>query len=130
MKQFVLLSLWQSTLPMWARADDVDAYIERSVREHNIPGASVAVVRDGKLLKGKGYGLADVELDAPATPETVYQLASMTKPFTAIGVMLLVEGGRVRLDGRVSECHERDPFLRRLGDGPARRWQLTNAPSG
>jgi D-alanyl-D-alanine carboxypeptidase len=84
-------------------ADDVDSYVQGAMRRHHIPGMSVAVVRDGKVLKAKGYGSASLQLDAPAAADTVYQLASMTKPFTAAGVMLLVEEGKIRLDGRVSE---------------------------
>jgi CubicO group peptidase (beta-lactamase class C family) len=89
--------------PSTARADDVDAYVQAVMRRQNLPGVCIAVTNEGRLLKAKGYGLANVELDSPATPETVYQLASMTKPFTAIAIMLLVEEGRVRLDSRVSE---------------------------
>src|SRR2546428_2877993 len=84
------------------RADAVDSYVRDATRKQSIPGVSIAVVREGKLLKAQGYGFANVELESPATPETVYQLASMTKPFTAIGIMLLVEDGRIRLDERAS----------------------------
>ena len=92
-----------AALSVTVRADAVDSYVQGAMRRHSIPGISVAVVRDGKVLHAKGYGSASLELDAPATADTVYQLASMTKPFTAGGVMLLVEQGKVRLDGRVSE---------------------------
>jgi CubicO group peptidase (beta-lactamase class C family) len=113
LRQSLLLSLcFLAALSPAARADEVDAHIQEAMRKHNIPGMSVAVLRDGKLLKAKGYGVASVELDSPATAETVYQLASMTKPFTAMGIMLLVEDGKVRLD---------EPVSRYLNDAP-RTW--------
>ena len=70
-------------------------------RQH-IPGLSLAVVRDGKVAKAKGYGLANIETNTPATPQTVYQIQSMTKQFTATGIMILVEEGKVLLDEPVS----------------------------
>jgi CubicO group peptidase (beta-lactamase class C family) len=54
-------------------ADEVDDYIASAMQAQHIPGLSLAVVREGRLVKAKGYGLANVELNAPATPETVYR---------------------------------------------------------
>lgn len=81
-----------------ARADKVDDFVKAQIQERNIPGASIAVVRDGRLVKAQGYGLANVELNAPATAETVYQSGSVGKQFTATLVMMLVEEGRLGLD--------------------------------
>jgi CubicO group peptidase (beta-lactamase class C family) len=66
-----------------------------------IPGLSMAVVRNGEIVKARGYGLANVELNVPAKPETVYQSGSMGKQFTATAVMMLVEEGKIALDDRV-----------------------------
>jgi len=87
-----------------ACADEVDDYVREALRRQNVPGASVAVCRDGRLLKAEGYGRANVELDAPATPQTVCQLASMTKPFMAAGVMLLVEDIQVLQHDKSLSC--------------------------
>jgi len=76
----------------------IDEYVRREMDSQHIPGLSLAVVRDGKLVAAKGYGKASVELDAPATPETLYALASVSKPVTATAIMLLVEDGKIRLD--------------------------------
>ncbi len=81
-----------------ARADRVDDFIKSEMRLRHIPGLSLAVVRNGRVIKARGYGLANSESKAPATPDTVYQIASMTKQFTAAGIMLLVENGTVSLD--------------------------------
>ena len=52
------------------RADEVDRCIERQLRRLHIPGASLAVVRNGRIIKARGYGLADLQLNAPATKAT------------------------------------------------------------
>ena len=58
-----------------------------------MPGLSLAIVRSGELIKAKGYGLANVELNVPASENTVYQWASITKQFTGTAIQLLaVEG--------------------------------------
>jgi CubicO group peptidase (beta-lactamase class C family) len=76
----------------------IDEYISRQMDSQHIPGLSIAVVRAGKLVAAKGYGKASVELDAPATPETLYALASVSKQFTAAAILLLVEAGKIGLN--------------------------------
>ena len=80
-----------------ARADSVDDYLKAEMAKRHIPGLSVAVVQDSKIVKEQGYGLADLK-GKPAGPDTVYGLGSCTKPVTAVAVMRLVEAGKVRLD--------------------------------
>src|SRR5947208_5981510 len=77
-----------------ARADKVDDYITDQMAKRHVPGLSVAVIRDGKVALSKGFGLANVELSVPATESTVYELASVTKQFTATGIMMLAEEGK------------------------------------
>jgi D-alanyl-D-alanine carboxypeptidase len=86
-----------------ARADRVDDLVRREMRRRHIPGLALAVVRDGKIIKARGYGLASVEFDAPATPETVFEIGSITKQFTATAVVMLVEEGRLALDDPLSK---------------------------
>jgi D-alanyl-D-alanine carboxypeptidase len=82
--------------------DDVDDYVNRQMRRHHIPGLSLAVVKDGKVIKAKGYGLANVELNVPATKDTVYQIGSVTKVFTSAAVMILVNDGKINLDDKIT----------------------------
>jgi D-alanyl-D-alanine carboxypeptidase len=82
--------------------DEVDEYIEAEMRRQHIPGLSIAVVQAGRVVKSKGYGLADVELSVGATSNTVYELQSITKSFVACGIMLLVEEGKLGLDDRIT----------------------------
>jgi D-alanyl-D-alanine carboxypeptidase len=76
----------------------VDAYLQAEMEKRHIPGLSVAVVSDGKVLFASGYGLANVELSVPATPASVYKIGSITKPFTATAIMMLAEEGKIGLD--------------------------------
>ena len=93
-----------------ARADDeVDRYVETQMSSLHIPGVSLAVVRDGRVIKAKGYGFANVELNAPATKETVYEIGSITKQFTAVAVMMLVEEGKISLDEKITKYFSKAP---------------------
>jgi len=65
------------------------------------PGASLLVVRDGKPIIRRSYGLANLETGTAATPETNYRLASLTKQFTATAILLLVQDGKLTLDDRI-----------------------------
>ncbi len=64
----------------------------------NAPGAAVTVIRDGKPLFAKGYGLADLEKKIPCTTNTNFRLASLTKQFTAMSVLILAEQGKLSLE--------------------------------
>ncbi|MFN6962216.1 MAG: serine hydrolase domain-containing protein [Pyrinomonadaceae bacterium] len=86
-----------------AGSSAIDAFAKREMATRNIPGMSVAVVKNGRLVLAKGYGLADLENRVPATESTVYSIASVTKIFTAMAVMRLVEDGRVSLGDPVAK---------------------------
>jgi CubicO group peptidase (beta-lactamase class C family) len=91
------------TAPAFAQTDKVDQYVKSEMEKQKIPGLSIAVVRNGEVVKAKGYGLASVELNAAATAETVFQSGSIGKQFTATLAMMLVEEGRMSLDDRISK---------------------------
>jgi CubicO group peptidase (beta-lactamase class C family) len=98
MRAAILLTALSLCLSVPVRADKIDDYVNAQIRERNIPGLSIAVVRDGQVVKAQGYGLANVELNAPATADTIYQSGSVGKQFTATLVMMLVEDGKLKLD--------------------------------
>jgi len=79
-------------------ADSVSDYVKAEMQRQHIPGLSLLVVRGGKILKAEGFGLANVELQVPVKPETIFQSGSVGKQFTATAVMMLVEEGKVGLD--------------------------------
>jgi D-alanyl-D-alanine carboxypeptidase len=86
-----------------ANADDLDRLIRERMAERNIPGAAIAVIRNGKPVKVKAYGLASVEFSAPVTADTVFEIGSVSKQMTAAGIMLLVQDGKVSLDEKISK---------------------------
>lgn len=71
--------------------------------KQGVPGASLTIIREGRVLYRKAYGLADVATRVPATTETNYRLASVTKQFTATAILELIERGRFSLDTHLSE---------------------------
>jgi CubicO group peptidase (beta-lactamase class C family) len=92
-----------------AETDRVDELIRTEIRRQRIPGLSLVVLEQGEIIKAEGYGVADRALKVPATPQTVYKIASVSKLFIATGVMSLVQGGRISLD---------DPIVRFLDGAP------------
>jgi D-alanyl-D-alanine carboxypeptidase len=86
-----------------ARADQVDVFVTTQLNERHIPGAAVAVIRNGKVVKIKGYGVASLEFSVPVTTDTVFEIGSVSKQMTAAGILLLVEEGRVGLDEKISK---------------------------
>lgn len=91
-------------LPSLARAQGADQWtsVRDTVRaflaQANVPSVSVAVARRGKIIWEEAFGLANREKMISATPHTMYSLASISKPITATGLMMLVERGKVNLD--------------------------------
>ena len=74
-----------------AQADDLDDFVNATIRRLNIPGAAIAVVKDGAVVKTGGYGLADRERGIAPQPDTVFLIGSVSKQFIAAGIMLLVQ---------------------------------------
>ncbi len=89
-----------------------EEYMNAAVKVNRFSG-SILVVRDGKLLISKGYGMANLELDVPNKPQTIFRLGSLTKQFTAMAIMILQERGKL---------HTNDPICNYLSDCPI-AWQ-------
>jgi CubicO group peptidase (beta-lactamase class C family) len=90
-------------IPNVTLADEVDDIVRAEMERQKIPGLSLAVVKDGKVVKEAGYGLANLEHQVPARPETIYQSGSVGKMFTAALGLLLVEDGKLGLDDPISK---------------------------
>jgi CubicO group peptidase (beta-lactamase class C family) len=88
----------------------VTDYVKAEMQRQHIPGLSLLVVKEGKILRAEGFGLANVELQVPVKPETLFQSGSVGKQFTATAVMMLVEEGKVGLE---------DPLTKYFPDAPA-----------
>ena len=67
------------------------------------PGAALGIIKDGKLLYSKGYGIADLEHDIVITPSSVFNIASVSKQFVSFSILLLEEQGKLELDDRIQK---------------------------
>ena len=79
----------------------LDALMRRFLKEHQVPGAALAVVRQGQVVYNRGFGWADREAGRPVTPHSQFRIASLSKPITALGILLLADQGRLQLDAPV-----------------------------
>jgi CubicO group peptidase (beta-lactamase class C family) len=96
--------------------DEVDDFVRATMEELKIPGLSIAIVRDGEPVRAQGYGLANVELEVSVTPDTIFQTGSVGKQFTAAGILLLAEDGKLKLD---------DPLALHFPSAPAAWHRIT-----
>lgn len=82
---------------------EVADLVETARQEWRAPGISVAVVADGRIAWARGFGLADVENQVEARPDTVYRIASISKPISATAILQLMERGKLSLDDPVTK---------------------------
>ena len=93
-------------MPQKNAEDAVDRFVAAQMENQHIPGLSLAVIRSGEAIRAGGYGFASLELSVPVTSETVFQIGSITKQFTATAVMMLVEEGKTGLEESVTHALE------------------------
>ncbi|HEV8612400.1 MAG TPA: serine hydrolase domain-containing protein [Gemmatimonadales bacterium] len=111
-----LLGIAPAQQPRPPAVDSVDRFVIAEMRRQRIPGLALAVVSHGRIIKARGYGFANVELRVPATDSTIFQSGSVGKQFTAAGILLLVEDGKLALD---------DPITKYLPEGEERWHDVT-----
>jgi CubicO group peptidase (beta-lactamase class C family) len=85
-----------------AHADDIDELVKAQMREHHIPGLSLAVVSKGAIVKEGGFGTTSNTGQVSVTPATLFQAASISKTVAALGALRLVESGKLQLDANVN----------------------------
>ena len=97
-------------LPVTGKADPNLAPFDRLmtdfVKGRHLPGASLAVAKDGKIVYARGFGYADVDKKEPVQPDSLFRIASVSKPFTAAAVLQVVERGKLSLDDKVFDVLE------------------------
>lgn len=96
--------------------DQIDRIVQETMERDQIVGISIGVMKDDEILVAKGYGYADLENDVKATEHTVYRIGSITKQFTAVAIMRLVEQGKLKLD---------DDLTKFLPDYPTKGHKIT-----
>ena len=100
--------------------EELASIIQRDMSRFNLPGLSIAVICDGKIIWAKGFGCADREKKIPATPETVYRVGSLSKLFNATGVMLMREEQRLSLDEDIKKYLPEANFVNPFDDKTAK----------
>ncbi len=83
--------------------NDIDQIVFDVMRKQQIPAATVAVARNGRVIYSKAFGTADIENNVPATSETLIRTSSLAKPISATAAMTLVEAGKLDLDAPVQK---------------------------
>jgi CubicO group peptidase (beta-lactamase class C family) len=81
----------------------LDRYIEAAMRQWKVPGMAVGIVQRDRVVYLKGFGVRDIKTGQPVTPDTLFDIGSCTKAFTAASVAILVDEGKMRWDARVSD---------------------------
>lgn len=82
--------------------DKLELFIEQRMNELHVPGLGIGIVKGSETIYSRGFGHADIESKIPVSPETVFRFASISKTFTAIGIMQLVEQGKLSLDDNIN----------------------------
>ncbi len=127
-KRILLLIVILFTISV-ATGQDLSASLDQLLNNQysqDQPGATVLVAKDGEVLYRKAFGMANLELDVPMRPEHVFEIGSITKQFTAVSILMLVEEGKVSLDDDITKYIEDYP----VGEHKITVHQLLNHTSG
>lgn len=90
----------------------VDRTMEKFIRDNEIPGAAVAIVKDGRLVYARGFGYADIGKKQTVQPASRFRIASISKPITAVAVLRLVQQKKLSLDDKVLDILKYKPHLK------------------
>ena len=97
------------------RLASYDRRMREFLEKHRVPGASVAVTVDGRLVHARGYGYADIAKQEPVQPTSLFRIASISKPITAVAVLQLVEQGKLKLEDKVFDVLESQSEIEKAG---------------
>jgi N-acyl-D-amino-acid deacylase len=95
------------------------------MRDHDVPGASLAIARHGRIVYARGFGWADAENRQPVEPDALFRIASVSKPFTAVAILQLVERGKLRLDDHPFRLLDLTPHVEPGKRVDPRIWKIT-----
>jgi CubicO group peptidase (beta-lactamase class C family) len=103
MKHTILLALLLSTFSINAQITEkeVDVLVEKTMKAFNVPGIAVGIIKDGKLVLAKGYGVTNINTKQKVDANTLFGIASNSKAFTANALAILVDEGKINWDDKV-----------------------------
>jgi CubicO group peptidase (beta-lactamase class C family) len=94
-----------------ASLEELDQTLAATLKQGNVPGATVAIIENGRVVMTKNYGVVDLATKAPVTDDTVFRAGSISKSFTSIAVMTLVEQGKLDLNGKLADLAPEVKFV-------------------
>ncbi|MGC4040140.1 MAG: serine hydrolase [Flavobacterium sp.] len=100
-KLSLLLFLTSITLSAQISEQEVDALVEKTIKTFDVPGIAVGIVKDGKLVLAKGYGVANIKTKQKVDANTLFGIASNSKSFTSAALAILVDEGKIKWDDKV-----------------------------
>ncbi|HTE34730.1 MAG TPA: serine hydrolase domain-containing protein, partial [Chryseolinea sp.] len=106
MRTFIIslfLTLFLLPLVTVAQQDSIDIFIGNEMKQQGIVGLSIGIVKNGKVVKAKGYGQANIELDIPASAKTAYKIAPISKQFIAAAIMKLAQEGKLKVSDPITK---------------------------
>ncbi len=100
-----LALLWSLSLPVFAQVDfqKLDTYYQKALKDWNVPGMAIAIVKDDSVVFAKGYGVRDLQKGGAVDANTVFGIASNTKAYTAAALAMLVDEGKLKWDDPVTK---------------------------
>ena len=102
-----------------------DREMSKFIRRHRVPGVSIAVTDRGKLVFARGYGYADIGRREPVTPNSLFRIASLSKPITAVAILRLVDQGKIRLEDKVFDLLDWEDAIAKASAFDERQRQIT-----
>lgn len=106
---------------------ELEEFVRERMQRTRLPGVSLALVKEGEVVFARGFGFRDLERRLPATPTTAYGIGSITKSFTALGILQLQEEGKVQLSDPIDQYF---PLKVRPYGEPIRVWHLLTHTAG
>lgn len=101
-KELIILLIFSFSTTFFAQGDSIDVFVKNQIQKRKIPGLQLAIVRHGKIIKTGNYGLSNVQDSIAVNNNTVFTINSITKAFTGIAILQLVEAGKIKLSLPVS----------------------------
>ena len=102
MKNKLAISIALIMIAGQVHADKVDDFVKKQMERDHLPGISIAILENGKIIKEKGYGFESLETKKPADAHTLFEIASLGKTMVAVATLQLVESGRITLEDPIS----------------------------
>jgi N-acyl-D-amino-acid deacylase len=93
-----------------------DRLMHDFMKEHRVPGAAVAVTHQGRVVFARGYGYSDIAAGEVAQPTSLFRIASISKPITAVAILQLIEQKKLKLDDKVFEALNSEDDIKAAGD--------------